>query len=213
MAPNDEGGTAGEGGTKKVVLAPGTVITPEAPVVVPETKAKISLVIVGSVLLVAFAVGIVLARTVGNETNEVSSPATTAVGATGATGATGQAGATGATEVTKKTTTKNWASDGLLTALLGTGAALIVLGLMFNRLTTIKFAGAEVTLKDEEKEKVKEKVNEKAGQEQMSSAQVSAATVVALDNAKEEKLKQGVSTLSDAHLADAATQAVEQVMQ
>jgi len=112
LAPNE---TAGEqGATKKVVLAPGTVITPDAPVVVPETKAKISLVIVGSVLLVAFVVGIGLSRIYGNETKEVSSPATTAAGTTGATGATGQTGATGATEVAKKTTTKTWASDGLL---------------------------------------------------------------------------------------------------
>jgi len=55
-------------------------------------------------------------------------------------------------------------------------------------------------------------VDEKAAQENLSPQQVSAATMGALDNAKEEKLKQGVSTLSDDHLAEAAYQAIDHVM-
>jgi hypothetical protein len=142
-------------------------MAPPPAVVVPEPKTKVSLVLAGVLLIVLFVVGIVLARLIGSESEEVTTP-------------TGPGSTT--TEITKSTTTKAWPSDTLLTAVLATGAVLIVVGLLFARMSAIKFpGGAEITLTQAEKEKAAQKVQEKLDEGQIQPDKAAQVTVVALE--------------------------------
>lgn len=98
------------------------------------------LIALGMLLVLVFAYGVFYARDQGSETME-SKPSKT--------------------QPTIKTT-KDAPSDSLLTAVLGAGAALIVIGVLYGRISTIKLpGGAEITLTDGEKAKTAEKAAEK----------------------------------------------------
>jgi hypothetical protein len=158
---------------RQLVLSPGTVVSADAKVIVPETRAKKSLVWIGSLLIALFVAGIVLTRTVGNTTTKITSSGTT------------------------KTTTKTFGSDTLLTALLATGAALIVVGLLYSRISVIKLpGGAEIALNPDEKKAVEAKVKEKVEQEQIPPEAAPMLTMEALDEARSQKLRRGVLTLT-----------------
>jgi hypothetical protein len=127
-------------------------VEPKGPVV---TSRKVNgpLVFFGIVLLVAFGYGVFFVRHNGSVVNET--PASSESG--GTTGATGQTQATA-----KTTTTKNAPSDSLLTAVLGVGGALLIVGILYGRISTIKLpGGVELTLtKEEEVETVKKAVEQ-----------------------------------------------------
>lgn len=108
------------------------VPTTESNVVVA-TETKQSLVSLGLLLIALFAAGVIFGRVVGGKTEESGTP-------------TGSAATT-----TKTTTTKNVPSDTVLTALLGTGAALMLVGFLYPRINAIKLpGGVEIGVTPEE---------------------------------------------------------------
>ena len=158
-------------------------------VVVPESKAKHSLVVLGLALIALFVIGVLLARFIGSETEEVSTPAAATTGVDTTSAAT--------SEVTKETTTKEWPSDTLLTALLATGAVLFTVGLLYARISVIKVpGGGEITLSQEEKDKVAEKVAEKVNANQVSPEDAPRVTMAALERLAVEKQMLGPAQLS-----------------
>jgi uncharacterized protein HemX len=114
------------------------------PKVAVRKETKQSLVIVGGLLIVA-ALGLAaLNWSIGSETKETTPSSSTPTAK--------------ASTTTKKTT--SGPSEGLLTAIIGSGAALIVVGFLYGRISSIKLpGGVEVGLTPEEKEKsVKETI-------------------------------------------------------
>ena len=85
----------------------------------------------GSLLVALFVVGMVDARGIGNETTETSPVAAGMASSSPAAGDT----------TTKTTKTKNAPSDTLLTAILASGAALIIVGALYSRISTITLPG------------------------------------------------------------------------
>jgi hypothetical protein len=178
--------TNGESTADSAVVQPSTE---------PGTKRKTSLVVLGLVLIALFLVGLVLARVWGTETVETSTPTSTT-----------------ATQVTKTTEAKELPSDTLLTALLATGGILVLLGLLYTRITAIKVpGGGEITfIKPEEKEQVKEKVTaaieeKKAAGATVSEADAAKVAVDALANLAEQK-KQITTGPAPSEVVDSAVQ-------
>lgn len=168
--------------------------SPTTRVLTPGTEAKKSLVVIGAILILLFIGGVAATRLLGNESEETSSPAAT--------------GTTATTEVTKKTKTKNFASDSLLTTVLVTGAVLIVVGLLYSRLSVVKLpGGAEISLKPEEKEKIAEMVAEKAEAEGLPPAETSKLTTAAIDRALEKKQVLAASALPETQINEAVVEA------
>ena len=155
------------------MAAPGAVVQPSTK---PKTQKKLSLVLLGVLLIALFLAGLVLARVFGSETVETSSPTNTT-----------------ATEVTKTTEAKELPSDTLLTALLATGAVLVFVGLLYTRISAIKVpGGGEITIEPEEKEQVAQQVTEvieqkKAAGSLVSEADAAKVAVDALANFAEQK--------------------------
>lgn len=166
-----------------------------ATVVVPETKAKKSLVWIGAVLIAMFVIGVAVARLVGSESEETSSPTTDT---------------TATAQVTKTTKTKDLPSDTLLTAVLATGGVLIVVGLLYSRISAIKLpGGGEITLTTEEKEKVAAKVAEKVSEGRVEAEAAPQVTLAALDQLTIEKQAAVAPQLPDAQV-EATVEAVVQ---
>lgn len=132
-------------------------VEPKGPVVTSR-KANGLLITFGLILIVAFAYGVFYARDSGSVVEET--PAAKATGST--------------TEAKAKTiTTKNAPSDSLLTAVLATAGALLLVGVLYGRISTIKLpGGAEISLTDEEKEKTAEKAAEKHPDDPKQAAMV-----------------------------------------
>jgi hypothetical protein len=172
------------------------VSTPEARAVTPQTVAKKSLVAIGVALIVLFVAGAVLARTVGNTSKETSSAAATTAGSAQAT--------------SKTTTTKDWPSDTLLSALLGTGAALVLVGLLYSRITTIKLpGGSEIDLSPDEKKKVAEKVAKKVQDKAVNPEEAPQITVAAVETLRREKTRAGFLQMPDDKVDQAVDAAIE----
>lgn len=122
--------------------------------VVTSRKANPWLIALGIALVICFAGGTVYARTAGSETVEKPGP---------------EAKATEA----KTTTTKNAPSETLLTTLLGTGAALLIIGVLYGRISTIKLPGGiELTLSKEAEKKTIKKSLEKHPNQPSKAAEV-----------------------------------------
>lgn len=150
---------------------------PNLPVAVAK-ETKQSLVIIGSVLLVLFFALLIFNRAVGSETKEKSQPTTQPSG-NQATSGTG----TGAASETEKTTEKkDVPSDTLLTAILASAAALILAGVLYGRISTIKLpGGVEIDLNKAEKETIAQQVAEQmpdADRETVATVTQQAATEV-----------------------------------
>ena len=127
---------------------------PNLPVAVAK-ETKWSLVAIGGVLLVLFAALLVFDRAVGSETKEKTTPASQESGATGSSGSQ-------PTASEKTTEKKDLPSDTLLTAILASGAALILAGVLYGRISTIKLpGGVQIDLTKEEKDAVAQQVAER----------------------------------------------------
>jgi hypothetical protein len=153
------------------------------------------LIAVGAVLIALFIAGLVLTRTVGSETTEK----TTAP----------PAGASATTPTDKTTKAKSFPSDTILTALLSAGGALLLVGALYGRLTSIKVFGAEFGLAPAETDKVAEKVAEKLKGE--PAEKVAEALPKAFEHARREKRAAEVATLSGPAIDAAAAVAVDSV--
>jgi hypothetical protein len=166
--------------------------TPSPSIATAKTEAKISLVVLGSVCAALFVVGILLSFLVGGKEKVVGHPATTQVVTTD-----GQTQTT--TVLADQTTTKKGLpSDGLLEALLATGAMLIVIGLLYGRITVIKFpGGGELDLSADEVKKTAATALAAANQTNAPSETVSGITATALAHAREKKRATGSLTDKD----------------
>ncbi len=148
---------------------PATFDKPDPQVAVRQETKK-SLVWLGVALL---AVGLVLIATtwaIGTKTTETP-PASSSDAKTAAK---------------KTTTTKSGPAEGLITAVLGTGAALILVGFLFGRISSIKLpGGVEVSLAKEAEEKTLEKSVEKHPNDPAKAAAVAqkAQTLLLQENA------------------------------
>jgi hypothetical protein len=130
-------------------------VEPKGPVVTSR-KSNGLLITFGLILIVVFGYGVFYARDSGSVVEETPSLAE-ASGSTSAPGSTGQDEAN-----VKTTTTKNAPSDTLLTAVLGTAGALLLVGVLYGRISTIKLpGGVEVSLTKEEQEETAKKAADK----------------------------------------------------
>ncbi len=121
-----------------------TEVTIEKPGVAVSQETKQALVAIGVALVLIALVAAGVNWTVGGETTETTKPSD---------------GAAAQTETVTKI--KNGPSESLLTALLGAGAGLIVIGFLYGRISSIKLpGGTEIGLNAEEKKKTVEKVLE-----------------------------------------------------
>jgi hypothetical protein len=115
------------------------------PQVAVRQETKKSLVYIGAVALVVGVVLILLTWTIGTQTKET--PPASSDGAKTATA--------------KTTTTKSGPAEGVILAILGTGAALIVVGFLYGRISTIKLpGGVEISMSEETEKKTIEKAVE-----------------------------------------------------
>lgn len=133
-------------------------VEPKGPVVTSR-KANGLLIFFGLLLIAGFAYGVYYARHSGSVVvvTPSSKEAAGAKDATGSGGAAGQDQASG-----KTTTTKNAPSETLLTAVLGTAGALLLVGVLYGRISTIKLpGGVEVGLTKADVEKTAEEAAEK----------------------------------------------------
>lgn len=116
------------------------------PKVAVRKETKRSLVVIGGFLVIA-ALGLAtLNWAIGSETKETTPSSSTPT----------------AKASTKTTKTTSGPSEGLLTAIIGSGAALIVVGFLYGRISSIKLpGGVEVGLTPDEEEKGTKKILEK----------------------------------------------------
>jgi hypothetical protein len=119
---------------------------PDPKVVIPK-EANPWLIALGCVLILLFVAGVGFNRAVGSETKETK-PA-----------AAGEGAAEPQEATTTTTKSKDAPSETLLTALLASGAVLILVGVLYARINSIKLpGGAELTLTEKEEEAATEKV-------------------------------------------------------
>jgi heme/copper-type cytochrome/quinol oxidase subunit 2 len=84
------------------------------------------------------------------------------------------------------TTTKAWPSETLITSLLTVGAVLVIVGFLWARITSIKVAGAEIGLSDDEKKTVSDTLTKKMpeGAKPEAAAQAALGVATALTEQK-----------------------------
>jgi hypothetical protein len=145
--------------------APVKLEKPDPNVRVLKNGAHKWLVGIGVGLLVVWLIVLGVNRLVGNETKETTQPAAKATEAT-----------------TKTTKTKELAPETLLAGLLGTGAALILVGFLYARISAIKLPGGVEILTEKDKETaaegIKEGLKPDASKEQTVAATQAAESAV-----------------------------------
>lgn len=175
------------------------------PKVAVRKETKKSLVVIGVALVVLALCLAALNWVVGSETTETAPPASSKSVTTAST--------------KKVTKTQSGPSEGLLTALLGTGAALIVVGFLYGRISSIKLpGGVEVGLTKDEEEKAAEKIGEKLKEQSggavdpATAAQVAQKATEHLSQAKAGLLaKAGAFELSDDEIETVVDKVVKQI--
>lgn len=139
------------------------------------------MIVVGFIIIAAAAAGVIYARSAGTTTSEV----------------------TNADKTIKETTTKNAPSDTFLLSVVATGAALVIIGALYSRITTITLPGGTVLgLNQSEKEKITKEVGKTAEQKGLDSEKTAAATTKALDRARAKKTMIGTLELDDQALTE-----------
>lgn len=140
------------------------------------------LIAAGILLVLLCMGGVVFARLEGGETTETVIPASTAGGSSNL----------GTTEKTTKT--KASPSDTLLTAILVSGAALIISGALYSRISTITLpGGASIGLTNKETATTKDTVKKEL--KGKTTIERSAATAEAIEKVREKKSKAGAVEL------------------
>jgi hypothetical protein len=140
------------------------------------------LVALGGALIVLFMAGVIFSRAYGGETKETTPVAS---------------GTSAPTSVTEKTTkTKNAPSDTLLTAVLASGAALVLGGALYSRISTITLpGGVTVGLTTQEAKTTKDTVNEELKDKEPKDRL--AAAEAAVEQVRQKKSSAGALELSD----------------
>lgn len=114
--------------------------------VVTSRKANPWLIGLGAIMVVAVALGVFYARDKGSETVETNPPTQSSP----------------SQPQTTVKTTKSGPSDSLLTTVLGAGAALIIIGVLYGRISTIKLpGGVEIGLTKDEEDKAAKMIGQK----------------------------------------------------
>jgi hypothetical protein len=171
--------------------------------VVTSRKANSWLIGLGAIMVIAVAIGVFYARDSGSETVETSPPA--------------QSNSSQPQATVK--TTKSAPSDSLLTTVLGAGAALIIIGVLYGRISTIKLpGGVEIGLTKNEEDKaakmIGEKLKEKADGE-VDPVETAKATQEAADLLLQAKArvqaKAGPIELPEDEMVSVVEKVVEQV--
>jgi hypothetical protein len=170
---------------------------PTTPARALPTKPNWPLICLGGALVALFVGGVCLALFVGS--NTVVSGGTSS-------------GGTSAGPST--TTAKSVPSDSLLEAVLGAGAALIVVGVLYGRISTIKFpGGVELDLTADESAKVEEAIGAKAQPAEgtkLNAQGTAVATRLARQEARKLKTETGTLALSDGDVQKVTDWAIEQ---
>jgi hypothetical protein len=162
-------------------------------------KPKWTLVGLGLILLLLFGGGVGFTRLVGSETTETSPPTIT--------------GQTITAAITKTTKTKSIPSDTVLTAILASGTALILVGVLYYRISSLKLpGGAEVALTPKE-QKEATKTAEKNVPDTADKDTKAEAKRAALKRVREEKNAVGVLEFEADTVRRLAREAVQQVIQ
>ncbi len=171
---------------------------PKSVAVPVKTKPSWTLIICGLVLAAAFIGGLVFSYKVGSKETVVGHPGSTE------TITTGSVPVTTTVQASQTTTKKGVPSDNLLQGLVATGAILIVVGVLYGRITTIKFPVGEIDLSPDEATKVATEAAQEASA--TSPQSVPAVTAAALAHARAEK-RQGGGALTDADITEAVQKA------
>lgn len=137
-----------------------TTVKIEKPGVAVSQKTKKWLVVIGGALVLLAIFAATINWTEGGETTATTKPGKDA---------------TVQTETVTKT--KNGPSESLLTALLGAGAGLIVIGFLYGRISSIKLpGGTEIGLGSDEKKEVMQKAIEANPDDPEKAAKVAQLT-------------------------------------
>jgi hypothetical protein len=170
-----------------------TEVTIEKPGVAVSKETKQGMVFVGVVLVILAIVAASINWANGGETTETTKP-----------------GKDDATQVEKVTKTKNGPSESLLTALLGAGAGLVVIGFLYGRISSIKLpGGTELGLNTEEKKATTQKAIEANPDDPKKAAEVALA---AEDHLLAQKINSAAATMPESKIDEAlaaATAAIE----
>jgi hypothetical protein len=151
---------------------------------------RVAIFALGAVLLALFVAGAVIAQTEGSETRKTTPEAKTTTTSSGeakkeASGPTTSTTTSGAiTETETRTTTPQ---EGVLLALLATGALLVLVGALYSRITTIKVpGGGELVLSPEETKAVSDTIETTvaAGAPAADVARATSAAVLLADTHK-----------------------------
>jgi len=146
------------------------------------------LVAAGLVLIALFFFGVILSRAVGTHTQETTS----------------------AGSGVKSTTTKSLPSDNVLTAVLATGGLLLIVGVLYSRITSIKLpGGAEVELTADEGQQVAASVLQAAKQNDTPPADVPGLLVNAFKAVKEKKNRLGNLELASKDVEQAVSESLK----
>lgn len=176
-----------------------TVTVQERPaptVATTETKAKKSLVWVGCLLVALFVGGVLLSLIVGTKERVVGH-----AGATNVSTISGHA-VTTTIEANQTTTKKGIPSDALLGGLLATGAILVLVGLLYGRITVIKLpGGGEIDLNSDEKKAVAETVKKEVKADNLPAEAAPMVTLAAIEQVRSAKRAKGVLDPGDVNRA------------
>ena len=139
---------------------PDSTVKIEKPGVAVSQETKWVLVVIGVFLVIAAIGAATINWTNGGETTETTKP-----------------GKDATVQTEKVTKTKNGPSESLLTALLGAGAGLIVIGFLYGRISSIKLPGGTVIgLNAEEKKAATQKAIEANPDDPKKAAEVALAS-------------------------------------
>jgi hypothetical protein len=164
------------------------------------TKTKKSLVWLGAACLLVFVVGLAVSYFVGKKEKVVGHPASTQTVTFGTTASTTTV------QANQTTTTTGSLSDAMLEAILGTGAILVIVGLLYGRITTIKLFGSEIDLSTDEVKKTAAAAQKVADAANAPPDARAGITATALAHARDVKTAIG-APLSNADITAAVEEA------
>lgn len=155
-------------------------------------KPKIPLLVVGGMLLALFIAGVIYSLDEGSAKTVIMMPASPTQ-----------------IQTTSTTTIKNAPSDALLTAVLATGAVLILVGYLYDRITSIKLpGGTEIGLSSDETKTARNQVTRRL--EGQSRAPTARITSRSLEEMRREKARAGVIELPKEQIESVVDRVVEE---
>jgi hypothetical protein len=171
-----------------------------------KTKPSWILICSGLLLAICFVAGLVVSYHFGSKETVVGTPGTTQ------TIKTGTNSVTSTTQANQTTIKKGVPSDTLLQGLLATGAILVVVGVLYGRITVIKFPVGEIDLNPDEAKKVAAEAQQKSQTDGASPETMAGVTATALAEARAQK-RANRGTLSSDDITQAVNKAAAGYLQ